>query len=310
MDTIKLAAQTTNNYVNNIQQLSISSNTPQRHIREAIAVKNSPQDIFHRIPAITEAIASYLKEPDYSHFVAAVKGTSLRPLLEIYREYQEINFSLTALRPHEKQLCIALQLQQKDLSDELKKTVIVELTQSGQKPYTPFPLGTIALGCIIPRQDDQAGIAHYIGYYDGENFPLHLVGNNPIATALLKWRKAVMAQSDAIKRIFAGASTIKLHNLQEGSDILTIPIYKTELDSEKFGILLKMADRYSSNAPLAEKYGLVFVMIRLAICLKKNNLNRLSETEINEALNRHPRLLETGRDILGVLPGKTLYQRP
>ncbi len=116
MNTIKLALPI-NNHENNIQQSSLSFGGGQHPIQKVIAVKNSPEDIFHRIPAITEAIASYLKEPDYSHFVAAVKGTSLRPLQEIYRVHQQKKLPLDALRPHERQLRIALQLQQKELSD-------------------------------------------------------------------------------------------------------------------------------------------------------------------------------------------------
>ncbi len=309
MNTIKLALPI-NNHENNIQQSSISFGGGQHPIQNVIAVKNSPEEIFHRIPAITEAIASYLKEPDYSRFVAAVKGTSLRPLQEIYRVHQQKNLPLDALRPHERQLRIALQLQQKELSDSLKKTVIVELTQSEQKPYVPFPLGTIALGCIIPRQNANAGIVHYVDYYDGTPLPLNRVGNDPIATALLKWKKAVMAKNDALKRIFAGGSGVMLTHFQEGISLLTIPIYKTELNCENFAILLRIADRHADNSPLPVKYGLIFVMMRLAICLKKNNLPGLSGFEINEALTRYPRLLETGREILGVLPGKILYQRP
>ncbi|TCL02696.1 hypothetical protein [Sodalis ligni] len=312
MNAIISALPVTNNHENNIQQSSISSGTRQNQNRigGVIAVKNSPEAIFHRIPAITEAIASYLKEPDYSNFVAAVKGTSLRPLKEIYRVHQQKNLPLDALRPHERQLRIALQLQQKELSDSLKKTVIVELTQSEQKPYVPFPLGTIALGCLIPRQNSHAGIVHYVDYYDGTPLPLNLVGNDPIATALLKWKKEVMAKNDALKRLFAGGSSVMLTPFQEDASLLSIPIYKTELNHENFAILLKVADEQAANAPLLEKYGLIFLMMRFAVCLKKNNLRGLSGFEINEALFRYSRLLETGRDILGVLPGKILYQRP
>ncbi|QWA13597.1 hypothetical protein GTU79_14070 [Sodalis ligni] len=119
-----------------------------------------------------------------------------------------------------------------------------------------------------------------------------------------------MAKNDALKRLFAGGSSVMLTRFQEDTSLLSIPIYKTELNRENFAILLKVADEQAANAPLLEKYGLIFVTIRFAICLKKNNLVGLSGAEINEALARYPRLLETGKHILGVLPGKTLYKRP
>ncbi|XBS68090.1 hypothetical protein ABK905_14600 [Acerihabitans sp. KWT182] len=91
MHTIK-SAEAIINQNNN----STASLTPQDAVAcpltHVIKVGNSPESILRHIPAITEKIAAYLKEPDYSRFVGAIKGTSLRSLDEIYQAYLKKKF--------------------------------------------------------------------------------------------------------------------------------------------------------------------------------------------------------------------------
>ncbi len=295
---------------NNVQP-SLAPPAAEHHgIRNVVALKNSPEEIFHRIPAITEAIAEHLTEPDYSHFVAAVKGTALRSLSEIHNVFKAKNYLLDALRPHERQLEVALQLQDKKLSDALKKTFIIDVTLNQQPPLIPFSLGLIAMGCMFRRRDYHAASTNYLDNYDGDHIPENLLENNAIGKALYKWKKAVAEKNDASKRIFAGGNCIILNHSLAKRVFLGMQIYKTELNQENFAILFETVHRHFSEAPLPEKYGLAFAAVHLAATLKKTRLPALSETEIDDIIDRYPRLLATGRQILAVLPGQVLYRRP
>ncbi|XBS68091.1 hypothetical protein ABK905_14605 [Acerihabitans sp. KWT182] len=203
-----------------------------------------------------------------------------------------------------------MRLQEKALSDEIKKITIVDLTNSRHEPYTPLPLGIVTLGCRISAKECRIGSVRYIDYRDGDTIPVGFLRKRSVAMALLQWKNDAMAQSDILKRMFARGNSIGINDNQGEDFLLGMRIYKTELNRNNFTVLIQVAQRLFDKGSLLKKYALAFAVQRLTDALKNNRLPSLSTVTIDLVVSQHPQMMATGREIQSVLPLKTVYCRP
>ena len=295
---------------NEERSLSTPLVSGQKYRRYSIRVSNTPASIFNRVPAITEAVAGYLREPDYSHFRTALGNSVLRSVDELRTRLAEADYSSRVLRDHEKQLYVALQLRRKEWAAEIAKMAIIDDSLCRRPPFAVFPLGRIAVGYLVDRRDHPVVKTRYLAYYEGENVPAHIMAENGLARAMLRWKQEVMEKGDEYKRIFVNGNGFMVTMPVEKPIFIGLQIYKTELNRDTLLVLLEAADGLFRETEPPVSFGVAFAAARLLECLKKSALPALDEVPLASLSARYARLLATGNDILAVMPGRHIYRSP